>query len=101
MPTRREHQDRRRPDHQAIRERIRDLPEARLDPPAAREVAVELVGEGSGGEEDPCPPRRPVAGVEIEPGEHRDRGEPRDRERVRDRVTDLRPGHGETVRRPW
>ncbi len=52
---RREHEDRRRADHEPVGEWIRHLPEARLDVPAAREVAVELVGEGRRGEEDPAP----------------------------------------------
>ena len=81
-------------DHEPVGERVGDLPEARLDVPAAREVAVELVGERRGGEEDPRPPRRAVAGVEVEPDEDRDRGEARDRERVRDRAAESRPGHG-------
>ena len=55
----RPHEHDRGPDHQPVGERVGDRPEARLDVPAACEVAVDLVREGRGREEEPCPPRRP------------------------------------------
>ena len=94
-PTGGEHEDRRSPDHEPVGERVGDGAEPRLHVPAPREVAVELVGERSCGEEHPCPPRRPVTRLQVEPDEDRDRDEARDRERVRDRAANLRPGHGE------
>ena len=46
-----------RVDHQPIGERVRDLPEPRLDAPAPREEAVDLVGDACDEEDDPCHPR--------------------------------------------
>src|SRR5207342_1905922 len=92
------HEDDGGSDHESVGDRVGDLPEARLHAPAACEVAIELIREGRGCEEDPGPPRWPVARAEIEPREDRDRHKAGDRERVRDRSAQLCPGHGGTLR---
>ena len=79
-----EEQDHGRVDHQPVGERVGELPEARLDVPAAREEAVHLVGDPGDAEDDARRPARPVARPHHEHDEDRDQGEPRDRERVRE-----------------
>ncbi len=101
QPSGRPHEDDRSPDHEPVGERVGHLSEARLDVPAAREPAVQLVGEGGAREEDPCPPRRAVAGVQVEPREDGDRREAQDRERVRELAPELDPGHARSLCRPW
>ena len=48
-------------DHQPVGERVGELPETRLDVPAAREEAVHLVGDRGDAEDDPRRPARVVA----------------------------------------
>ena len=53
-------------DHQPVGERVGDLAEARLDVPAAREEAVDLVGDAGDAEDDPGRPRVRVARLHHE-----------------------------------
>ena len=71
-------------DHQPVGERVGDLPELGLDAPAAREPAVELVGDrGDARRRSPrASSGRPVARASSD-DEDRDRREPQDRQRVR------------------
>src|SRR4029079_18544783 len=71
-------------DHQPVGERIRDLPEPRLDGPAAGEPAVELVGDPGEPEHDPRGPARPVLLANEQHDEERDGDEAQDRQGVRD-----------------
>ena len=77
-------QDHRRVDHQPVGERVGDLAERRLDVPAAREEAVDLVGD-AGGAEERSPPascgRRRTSRISTAKTGISD--EPRDRQRVR------------------
>jgi hypothetical protein len=79
-------------DQDAVGERVGDLPEGRLDVPAAREEAVDLIGDGRSGEEQPCGPARLAVRREDQHGDDRDHGKPCDRQRVRQRRERRRDG---------
>ena len=70
-------------DHEAVGERVRELPELGLDVPATREEPVDLIGEGRGREE----PGEDVAPLTVgsvqEHDEDRDDEKAQDRERIR------------------
>src|SRR5439155_11328358 len=57
--------------------------EVRLDPPAARQEPVDLVGDPGDAEHDPRRPAVPALGAQHQGGEDRDQQEPPDREGVR------------------
>ena len=76
-------QDDRRVDHQAVRERVGDLPEARLHVPQAGEEPVDLIGDAGDAEEDPGRPAMRVARLHHEHDEDGDDRETRERQRVR------------------
>src|SRR4051794_9224229 len=75
-------------DHQAVGERIGDLPELRLDVPAPREKPVDLVGHARDPEDDRRWPGVAAVGRRDQPDEDRDQDDPEDRERVRQLATD-------------
>jgi hypothetical protein len=54
-PWSRTEQDDGRVDHQPVGQRVGDLAEVGLDPPAPRQVAVQLVGDPGGGEHESRP----------------------------------------------
>ena len=70
-------------DHEAVGQRVGELAELGLDPPAAREPAVHLVGDAGRSEDDRRRDAVPRVGVEHEHDEHGDEPEPEDRQRVR------------------
>ena len=89
-------QDDGRVDHQPVGERIGDLAELGLDVPAAREPAVDLVGDAGDAEDDGRRPAVPAVGRDQERHEDRDQREPQDRQRVRharERSGDRGGGH--------
>ena len=92
-------QDRRRVDHQPVGEWICELPELRLDVPAAREEAVDLIGHARD-EEDPAGgPARAVVRADVDDDEDRNQREPQYRQRVRqerERCGDSAGGHSPT-----
>ena len=55
--------DHRRVDHQPVGERVGVLSELRLDVPAPREPAVDLVGDRGDAEDDPRRPAVPAFGL--------------------------------------
>ena len=79
-------------DHQPVGERVGELPEVRLDVPAAREEAVHLVGDRGDAEDDARRPARVVPGLHHEHDEDGDQRQPRDGERVRELRERLRDG---------
>ena len=81
-------------DHQSVCERVGDLSERRLDLPATSQVAVELIRERGGGEEDPCTPRRPVTRAHEQDDDDRDGAEAEDRQGIREV---LARAHGDTL----
>ena len=79
-------QDHRGVDHQPVGERVGDLPEARLDMPAAREEAVDLVCDAGDAEDDPRRPAGRVPGPNQHGHEDGDEREAAEGQRVRVRA---------------
>ena len=70
-------------DHQPVGERVGDLAERRLDVPAPREEAVDLVGDAGDREDDRRGPGVAAVAAQDQHDEHREKHEPSDRQRVR------------------
>ena len=90
-------QDHRRIDHQAVGQRVGELAEARLDVPAPRQPAVDLVGDPGHAEQDRAGDRPALLGAEHEHDEKRDQRDPEQGQRVRDlglRTSERVLGHG-------
>ena len=90
-------QEDRHVDHQAVGQRVGELAEARLDVPAPREPAVDLVGDAGERENARRGPAPLAVGAHEKHGEHRDQREAEDGEgvrKLRERGGNCSCGHG-------
>ncbi len=71
-------------DHEAVRERVGELPEPGLDTPVTREKAVHLIGRTRDAEDHAGGRAWRVPGADHQHDETRDQHEPHDRQRVRE-----------------
>ena len=78
-----EEEDHGRVDHQPVGERVGHLAELRLDPPATRQEAVDLVGDAGDAEDDPRRPAVTAVCRQHERHEERDQEEAGDGQRIR------------------